>query len=202
MTWRTAPADTLFVAFDDARKLCAPEDLGWLDRTLSLRRQQYRQCFVYMHVPPVDPRPGSRHALPADDAERLMAVLRKHDITAIFAGHIHSYLETAVDGIPLYITGGAGGTRDEPLGPHHYLLCEVREDGRFDVRKVDVDEVTDNDYLEYALRAKFPAQGILAAAVVLLLAGVIPSRRAYVRACRGAPGPQLPERAPGEGPAA
>ena len=167
-------ANALFVAFDDSAGRCPPEDLQWLDRTLTRLRPQYAQCFVYLHIPPHDPRdrPEGEHALSEDAGNALMEVLKKHSITAIFAGHIHAYLEDKVDGIPVYITGGAGAERVEPIGPHHYLVCTVNEQGALEVRKVDVPDVNNTDYAEYVYWVKYPVGRSLVASLVFLLAGI------------------------------
>ena len=162
-----ACANTLFVAFDDSTARCTPDDLHWLDRTLGRLRDRYDACFVYMHVPPRDPRPGRNHALD-EGADELITIMKKHRVSAVFAGHIHTYLEDRTDGIPVFITGGAGATRVEPLGPYHYLLCTVKRDGSFAVEKRDVPveySGFDTDFLERNLRVK-------ASQNVILLTGV------------------------------
>ena len=163
-------ADTLFVAFDNSAWRAAPDDLDWLDRTLTLHRGQYTTCFVYMHMPPRDPRPGRSHAM-KKEAEALMDILSRHRVSAAFASHIHSYLEDNVAGIPIFITGGAGASRDEPRLPYHYLLCTVEPGGSFHVVKHDVDEHVDTDYVEYNLRVKFPSTTTMVVSAVLIFAG-------------------------------
>jgi 3',5'-cyclic AMP phosphodiesterase CpdA len=185
-------ANALFVAFDDAAGHCTPEDLQWLDGTLARLRPQYDECFVFTHIPSRDPRPNAEHALPEDEANALIAVLKKHSITAIFAGHIHTYLEDKVDGIPVYITGGAGADRDQPMGPFHYLLCTVNEKGALEVRKVDVPDVANTDYAEYVYWVKYPVEQSLAASLVFLVAGIALAWRSY-RLAGQLPGAIAPE---------
>ena len=66
--------------------------------------------------------------------------LRRHRVTAIFASHIHTCLETTFGRLPLYITGGAGAPlrgksrsarQQNPYSKVffsrlHYCLLEVR----------------------------------------------------------------------------
>ena len=174
--------DTLFVGLGNYGKSCTEQDLDWLDSVLSRYRGSYKGCFVFTHVPPRDPRPGAGHALPEVLGEHVMEILKKHDVTALFAGHIHSYLEDEMDGIPIYITGGAGAERDEPIGPHHYLLCTVQPGGKLDVRKVDVPDRVNTDYPEYAFRVKFPVGASLVGVALLLLAGIVLVKNAFLRA--------------------
>ena len=164
-----AYANTLFVAFDTATKRCSADDLAWLDGTLARYRGGYDACFVYMHVPPVDPRPDRWREV-QEGKEELARILKEHGVTAVFAIHIHSYVEVSVEGIPLFISGGAGARLEGPGDRYHYLLCTVEPGGSFAVRKIDVGDRTDADYPEYALRVKFPARGMLVTGVGLVLA--------------------------------
>ncbi len=165
-------ANALFVAFDDSTERCRPEDLEWLEATLDRLRGQYQLCFVYMHVPPRDPRPGGSHALQPGEAEKLIPILKAHDVTAVFAGHLHAYAEDDLEGIPVYITGGAGESK-EVGEPHHYLVCTVGADGSYEVARRDLPHMPNEDYAEYVLRAKFPHRALLLASCVLVLMGLV-----------------------------
>ncbi len=170
--WFTC-ADSLFVAFDDTTDNCNPRDLQWLDETLARLRPGYGACFVYTHVPPYDPRQGRAHCLSEASGKALSDVLLKHEVTALFAGHIHSYLEGSFNGTPVFITGGAGAMRDAPDGPYHYLLCDLNKDGSLSVRKVDVADLPDTEYAEYVFRTKFAPQLVLVVSCLLLLGGLL-----------------------------
>jgi len=161
------------------------EDLDWLDETLCQHRGGYKNCIAFMHVPPRDPRAGRHHAQSESAGEAMMGVLEKHSVTALFAGHIHSYLEDQMDGIPIYITGGAGAERVEPVVAYHYLLCAVQSDGKLEVRKVDVRDVVNTDYPEYAFSVKFPVAASLVGVGVLLLAGIFLARDGVRLGCAG-----------------
>jgi len=167
-----AYANALFVGFDSASEECEKDGLQWLDRTLSRLRGQFEACFVYTHVPPSDPRAGCNHCMQSG-AEELGRILKKHRVTALFAGHIHSYLETAIEGIPVYISGGGGGGPDEPFGPFHYLLCSVEPGGAFRVEKKDVVAASRDDYWEHGLLVVWPRRLGTPFLVVLMAAGVL-----------------------------
>ena len=125
-----------------------------------------------MHEPPYDPRPGHRHALEGG-AEQLVAILGRHHVSAVFASHIHGYLTDDLDGVPEYITGGAGAELDMPESGFHYLLCTVAADGTFNVEKRDVPARSDDDYPEYVFRTKFAPRFTLFAGAVLLTLGLV-----------------------------
>jgi len=128
---------------------------------------------MYMHVPPVDPRPGESRQI-GNGRDELADILRKHDVTAIFASHIHSYLEGNVAGIPLYISGRGGASLERPgAAPHHYLLCSVATDGTLNVQRKQVHCRPNSDLIEYTFRTRFPTFPILFAGVALLLLGIL-----------------------------
>jgi Icc-related predicted phosphoesterase len=162
--------DALFVAFDDATDKATPEDLQWLDATLARHRSDYGLCFVFMHAPPRDPRPGHQHTLEGG-ADELVSILGKHQVSAVFASHIHGYLEDELAGVPIYISGGAGADLDMPEAGYHYLLCSVEADGTFQVEKRDVAAQTNTDYAEYVFRTKFREDVALFTGTVLLVSG-------------------------------
>jgi len=173
-----AYANALFVAFDDSTERCSEEDLRWLDRTLSRFRKRYDACFVYMHVPPRDPRPWGNHSLNAG-ADELIKILQRHEVGAVFASHIHSYAQDEVAGVPVFISGGAGADLERPDDRYHYLLCTVGSTGSLGVQKREVNHQLDTDYAEYVFYVKFPS-----GAVLLLAAGLTAVGVAFVIAVR------------------
>lgn len=193
-----AYANALFVGLDTAASGCQSEDLQWLDRTLARLRDRYEACFVYTHTPPRDPRPNHSKQMEVG-AEELARILKRHRVSALFASHIHSYLEDRVEGIPVYISGGGGATRAEPLGSYHYLLCSVEPGGAFRVEKKDVAREHSADYWEYELLVELPRRmgtvslaTLMAASILFsVLAGVARrrSRASESQAREGATGP-------------
>ncbi len=170
-----AYANALFVAFDNSTEECSAEDLEWLDETLSDLRHRYDACFVYMHVPPRDPTPGGSHALKEGEMEKLMPVLVRHSVSAVFCGHLHTYAEDNIEGIPIYVTGGAGEEK-ETGRPHHYLVCDVERDGSFSVARRDIAGLANHYYPAYVLHTKVPWLAMLiitglACVCVLVLLG-------------------------------
>jgi Icc-related predicted phosphoesterase len=165
--------DVLFVAFDDSMGSSEKEELHWLEQTLVRHRSDFQNCFVLMHIPPYDPRTEERgHCLPAEDGNNLLAVLKRHDVNAIFASHIHSFTQGDRNGIPLYVTGGGGADRDDPSEPYHYLLCTVGVDGALTVKKIDMKEPS-QFYLEYAFQAKWRSLIAQSIGLVFLVAGIV-----------------------------
>ncbi|HOX37006.1 MAG TPA: metallophosphoesterase [Candidatus Brocadiia bacterium] len=177
-------ADALFVAFDNSADVCNPDDLKWLDSTLEAKRKDYRLCFVFTHYPPLDPRPGKDRAV-KKGGEELIRILKSRDVSCVFAGHIHGYLEGGIGGIPMFITGGAGAELEGGEGfGYHYLICDVDRDGKFTVTKHDIPDRINTDYVEYTVRVNYPdvlvlviAAALTAAGLVILVAAGIRSRR-------------------------
>jgi DNA repair exonuclease SbcCD nuclease subunit len=113
----------VFVIFDDAEGFTA-EKAASLDRTLSSVRPKARNVFLVAHIPPVDPDPAKEHCLGPTGAARLKALAKKHGVTAMFFSHIHAYVQTSAEGIPVIISGGAGA-RLEKGGRYHWVKIQV-----------------------------------------------------------------------------
>ncbi len=102
--------------------------LAWLEKTLDPKR--YRYQFVILHHP-LFLWKGATHYKSSLDKypklrDRLHRLFVEKQVTAVFAGHEHSYKRWPRDGIEYVVTGGAGA----PLygGFNHFMLIEVRGD--------------------------------------------------------------------------
>ena len=113
----------------------------WLEEELK-KAQTSRTRFVFMHVPPFDPRgKGFHKCLPEKDARNLLDLFRRYNVTHLFASHIHGYFSGTWEGLPYTITGGAGGKlqgKDPEHFFHHYVTVRVYQ-GRVEttVRRID-----------------------------------------------------------------
>jgi len=117
-----------FVVVDSSTKRFCAEDVAALEPVLASARGWARHVFVISHTPPIDPRAGARHCLPPEDAARFTALMRRHGVAMVFSSHIHGYWQTAADGVPLVISGGAG-SRLAAGQRHHWVRVEVAESG-------------------------------------------------------------------------
>jgi 3',5'-cyclic AMP phosphodiesterase CpdA len=113
----------------------------WLEEELQ-KTQTLKVRFVFMHVPPFDPRGrGFNKCLPEKDGKDLKELFRRYKVTHLFASHIHGYFSGMWEGVPYTITGGAGG-RLQGSDPehffHHYVMVHVHN-AKTDtiVRRVD-----------------------------------------------------------------
>ncbi len=139
--------NSLFVVLDDANKknIDNPQ-LAFLEEEL---KKDFKYKFVFLHVPPFDPREyiyylGSNqtaeHSLSDNEsAQQFMDLVSKYNVTTVFASHIHAYFNETKDKIPYIITGGAGG---EMLlsDPNHYFyhyvnFCINENDTNYEVVK-------------------------------------------------------------------
>lgn len=94
--------------------------------------------FVFAHIPVADPGLASRHVTGEsgdaglESGKRMAAEAKRARTAAFFFGHVHAYLEYKLDGIPAYVTGGAGAPLSLPEaagGYYHYLLVKVSDAG-------------------------------------------------------------------------
>jgi hypothetical protein len=111
--------------------LDANSDLGvdkaqrqWLEDELQ-KAQGSEARFVFMHVPPFNPR--STYP-PERNGKDLMDLLKRYNVTHLFPSHIHGYFSGIWEGVPYTITGGAGA-RLQGSDPqhffHHYVKAHV-----------------------------------------------------------------------------
>jgi hypothetical protein len=102
----------------------------WLEEELK-KAQASKVRFVFMHVPPFDPRGNGFHkCLPEKDRKNLLDLFMRYKVTHLFASHIHGYFSGVCQGIPYTITGGAGGKLqgDDPNHFfHHYVMVHVHQ---------------------------------------------------------------------------
>jgi len=100
----------------------------WLEEELQ-KAQSLKARFVFMHVPPFDPRGrGFNKCLPEKDGKDLKDLFRRYKVTYLFASHIHGYFSGMWEEIPYTITGGAGGGlqgSDPEHFFHHYVTVHV-----------------------------------------------------------------------------
>jgi hypothetical protein len=116
--------------------------LRWLEAEL----QKARACqtrLVFMHTPLCDPRGGDhRHCLAGESAARVLGLLKKYQVSHVFAGHIHAYFAGKMEGIPYTITGGAGATlyREVPSAGFYNFLTVTLSGNRVSIEVHRVDE--------------------------------------------------------------
>jgi len=100
-------------------------EVAWLtERLASKEAQDARWRFLFIHQPPWcvgwghcdKPQYHGEVAL----REVLMPIAKVGGVTAVFSGHMHGYEHGVMDGVHLFMTGGAGGALDhfcsEPEG--------------------------------------------------------------------------------------
>ncbi|HHV33994.1 MAG TPA: hypothetical protein GXX59_00195 [Syntrophomonadaceae bacterium] len=116
--------DSSSLGIDDAQ-------LAWLEGNLN---DEELPGFVFLHVPPVDPR-GNDHAfLAPNQAQALIELVTAPTSTvqAVFSGHIHMFLHSEISGVQFVVSGGGGASlyasADEG-GFHHFALCKLTSDG-------------------------------------------------------------------------
>jgi serine/threonine-protein phosphatase CPPED1 len=98
--------------------------MAWLSDTLESIPDDGKPIFVFLHHPPY---PAGAHP-PLFNRDALHNVLKDYPVKAVFAGHEHLYYKEVVDGIPYYVTGGAGSELHEaPKGNpiHHFLAVSL-----------------------------------------------------------------------------
>ncbi len=100
----------------------------WLEEELK-KAQTLESRFIFMHVPPFDPR-GNGFNKCLNDGKEILDLFKHYRITHLFASHIHGYFSGVWQGVPYTITGGGGSALqgDDPNHFfHHYVTVHVRQ---------------------------------------------------------------------------
>jgi hypothetical protein len=125
-----------------------------------------------MHVPVFDPRgSGFNKCLPEKDRKDLLDLFRSHEVSHLFASHLHGYFSGVWEGVPYTITGGAGarlqGTDPEHFF-HHYTKVHVNN-GKINimVRRIDAENLILQCFDK--MRDDVVGWSLLLGAVILLL---------------------------------
>lgn len=134
-------SNSLFLALDGNSPYDMPQ-ANWLDAELRAARadSSVRHVFAFIHQPPyaVGAYCGSQRL-----QQRIVPILQRHGVRAVFAGHEHAYQHLERGGVRYFVTGGGGA----PLYPrrkscnfeddtalwmfraeHHYLRVQVDGD--------------------------------------------------------------------------
>lgn len=134
-------SNSIFVALDGN----SPYDLeqtAWLERTLrgSQADSSIRHVFVFVHQPPyaVGAYCGSERL-----ARRVVPILQRYSVRAVFAGHEHAYQHLERSGLRFFISGGGGAplylrsracSLEDDMSlrlfraEHHYLRVQIEGD--------------------------------------------------------------------------
>lgn len=110
-----------------------PTQLALLDADLAATQQPLK--IVVLHHPPFDPAGSTRTMRTDNDA--FMALVKKHGVRYVFAGHLHGFAHEMRDGVTYIITGGGGAPLD-PGQYHHYLRVRVHgQDLTYEVVRIE-----------------------------------------------------------------
>lgn len=117
--------------------------LDWLARDLEGSRG--RQSFVFVHKPAWE--------YPKSNWDEVHAILKRHDVRAVFAGHFHhSHKSIERDGIRHYVMGVTGGRIYSPEGAgglEHFSLLHIRPDS-FTLAHLRPGSVLPEDFVTHA----------------------------------------------------
>lgn len=129
---------------EDAELRPGSRQWEWLQKDLADARPRSKHIFIFGHKPPVSPfragGPDTVSNLSASygsgwgDPEAAAAFIKlvsQYKVDAVFSGHIHMYNRLEVQGVPYFITAGAGAqlyAAPDRGGFYHYLRCRVNGD--------------------------------------------------------------------------
>jgi 3',5'-cyclic AMP phosphodiesterase CpdA len=120
-----------FVVVNDSQSWLTKEEFHWLRDTLRMVKSNFTHIFVFLHVPPFDPRDpweGKHLCLHKIHRKRFMRMMEKFEVDYVFSGHIHCYFRQVINGVTYITSGGAGAPLKCPDGFYHYVRVSVRNE--------------------------------------------------------------------------
>ena len=131
--------DFRFILLDTCRGRITDAQFAWMEKLM----KGSKNIFVLHHIPPFSPNPKMKsHILHSDkEAKKLMALMEKYKVKAMFGAHIHAYLRAKRKGIDYIIAGCSGAYPVLPAsqgGYPHYILVDVNGEN-YNIRVFKVD---------------------------------------------------------------
>jgi len=159
--------NSLFIILDDANEEYIDEQqMNFLESEL---KKDFKHKFVFMHVPPFDPRDYAvdipkivhkdikpEHCLSnKENAKQFMDLVSRYNVTSVFSSHIHGYFKEIRNGVPYIITGGAGASMwlsDPEHYFYHYIdVCVDNNKVNYDIIKFPSPDANIIDRFGYAV---------------------------------------------------
>lgn len=129
----------LFIALD-SNSIIKSERIGklqleWLEEIL--KESTHRWRFIFLHHPVYASK--GKHGSTPELQERLLPIIKRYNIHAVFSGHDHHYERTKVLNGTVYIVSGGGGANVRPVKPnrafsevalatHHFVDINITDD--------------------------------------------------------------------------
>jgi Icc protein len=120
--------NTAFVVLNDAQSTISNDQFRWLETTLRKLRGTFTHLFVFMHVPPIDPRPGKNYCLPEPIGKRFVQLMQRFSVDYVFSGHIHCYFRKVINRVTYIVAPPAGGT--SRCSPFSYGYISIAVQGQ------------------------------------------------------------------------
>lgn len=110
-----------FIFLDNSVRLLNEENILFLEEELDFQGEK----FIFMHMPPFDPRPSGTHDMFYGD--EFIDKVKDNNVSIVFTGHVHMYYKTIINDTKYIITGGGGSplyTSEARGGFHHYIIYD------------------------------------------------------------------------------
>lgn len=107
------------------------EQLAWLEETLAGGELP---GYLFLHVPPVDPRGKDHGFLDPNQAQAFIELVTASNspVQGVFSGHIHLFNQSQTSGVQFVVSGGGGAplyASADQGGYHHFALCRSTSEG-------------------------------------------------------------------------
>ena len=128
--------NTLFITLDSSDETIDDEQFAWLNDTLTKIRPLFKNCIIIGHVPPINSCPEcfKAHTTKPETTKRFGEIIKKHNINAMFFGHVHFYSKSKFQNIDFYTTPASGQSIRDPYHPKFgYLSVKIDKRGNVNV---------------------------------------------------------------------
>lgn len=116
-----------FIILDNGDGRITEEQFLWLEN--DLMQNKAVNTFIFMHLPPFDPRPGRPQPMKvAVQNQRLSSLFGKYHVSMVFTSGIHSYFKEEIKGVTYIVTGGGGSELASTDSFYNYIIVEVTGD--------------------------------------------------------------------------
>lgn len=130
--------NTMFIGLDTSLHILEDEQLEWLETILEKVRPQFKNCIIFTHIPPLNPRDEEDKELGEEVKDKLLAVLVKYEINLFITGHVHYFSESKLGNIPMITVPSSGQTSRAKNNAYGYVLVTMGQDG---VREIKNNEM-------------------------------------------------------------
>lgn len=131
------PLDTTIVGLDNSLGALMNSQLAFAEEALIAGKSTR---FLYTHRPPYIVAEDSVDLSFSTHDQQLIGLIGTQQPSAVFFGHLHKFIQASFGGVPLIVTGGAGGSSLKFSNAFHHFVVITRGTDGLSFEAVPLDE--------------------------------------------------------------